>query len=75
MPPEQPQEPLHAFITVKLTRIDFRLSDGATGSEPIGRPHISHQEREAALARIMKVLLMNKVVSVEIRYDNPPKWD
>ena len=66
---------MHAFIMVTLTRIDYRLSDGVTGSEPIGRPHINHQEREAALARIMKVVFMNKVVSVEIRYDNPPQWD
>jgi len=66
---------MHAFLTVTYTNINFRLENGATGSEPIGRPQISHQEREAALARIMKNLFMNGVTSVEIRYDAALNWD
>ena len=57
---------MHAFITVTLTRIDFRLSNDAIGSEPIGRPHISHQEREDALARIM---------ADEIALEGRQEWD
>lgn len=62
---------MHAFLTVFPSSIEFRLSDGKGGSEPL-QTILTNNEGpdDAALARLAKVLLTNRVETVEIRYEN-----
>lgn len=62
---------MHANVTVFPSCIEFRLSDGKGGSEPL-QTILNNEEgpNDAALARFAKVLLTNRVESVEIRYEN-----